>query len=532
MSDKYVNAHYKLCWKCDKGHIWDAEPNSVKSGSWCPYCAGKFKTIEEIQKIAEKKGGRCLSEKYIGSKYKLLWECENGHTWCATAGHIILGTWCPICGGTKKLTLRDMQQIAKDRNGKLLSEHYINTDSNLEWQCNMGHTWKARPTHIKRGSWCPHCSKISGLNERICRVLFESIFDEKFNKEKPKWLLTKSGTKLELDGYNSNLKIAFEYHGRQHFESISHFKSDMQKRQDYDLIKRNTCKNKGITLIEIPYTVKTEALSEYVLRKCKEDKLPIKNYHPELNSKVSNIYSENFLNELKNIAEHKGGKCLSNIYFGNNVKLKFQCKLKHIWEGLPTNIKKGSWCPVYSGHAKLEIHDLKRIAKSRGGKCLSNECKSARTKVDWQCKFGHTWKAVPDSVKRGTWCPYCSGRHNLSIEKIKEYAEKLKGKCLSNSYTNAITMYEWQCDKEHIWKANANSVMQGSWCPVCGGTQKSNIQAMNELAKKHNGKCLSEKYFNNKTKLNWQCENGHIWETVPKVIKRGCWCPICVGKKK
>lgn len=38
LSTKYKNASSKLKWKCKKGHIWDAVPNSVQQGSWCPTC--------------------------------------------------------------------------------------------------------------------------------------------------------------------------------------------------------------------------------------------------------------------------------------------------------------------------------------------------------------------------------------------------------------------------------------------------------------------------------------------------------------
>ena len=53
------------------------------------------------------------------------------------------------------------------------------------------------------------------------------------------------------------------------------------------------------------------------------------------------------------------------------------------------------------------------------------------------------------------------------------------------------------------------------------------IKDMHILAKKHNGKCLSKYYKNNRTKLIWQCSEGHIWRTKPSSIKSGSWCKKC-----
>lgn len=41
LSDKYLGCYIKLKWKCKKGHIWFAQPNSIKNQkSWCPVCKG------------------------------------------------------------------------------------------------------------------------------------------------------------------------------------------------------------------------------------------------------------------------------------------------------------------------------------------------------------------------------------------------------------------------------------------------------------------------------------------------------------
>ena len=84
---------------------------------------------------------------------------------------------------------------------------------------------------------------------------------------------------------------------------------------------------------------------------------------------------------------------------------------------------------------KLTIEEMQEIAKERGGICLSKEYFGAHTKLTWQCSKGHAWEAQPTSVKhRGDWCPTCSGKAKLSIEKMREVAELRGGKCLSKKY--------------------------------------------------------------------------------------------------
>uniref|UniRef100_UPI004047EE3D zinc-ribbon domain-containing protein n=1 Tax=Algoriphagus sp. TaxID=1872435 RepID=UPI004047EE3D len=52
------------------------------------------------------------------------------------------------------------------------------------------------------------------------------------------------------------------------------------------------------------------------------------------------------------------------------------------------------------------------IALTRGGNCLSKEYIDAKTKLEWQCKAGHSWFATPNHIKNGTWCPNCAGIEN------------------------------------------------------------------------------------------------------------------------
>jgi hypothetical protein len=55
---------------------------------------------------------------------------------------------------------------------------------------------------------------------------------------------------------------------------------------------------------------------------------------------------------------------------------------------------------------------------------------------------------------------------------------------------------------------------------------------MRAIAKNRGGKCLSEDYINNHTKLKWQCAEGHTWLATPRDVVRKTWCPQCANKRK
>ena len=53
---------------------------------------------------------------------------------------------------------------------------------------------------------------------------------------------------------------------------------------------------------------------------------------------------------------------------------------------------------------------------------------------------------------------------------------------------------------------------------------------MQELAAKRGGKCLSEEYINNCTKLEFQCSEDISGKTEPASIINNKWCPTCRHK--
>lgn len=51
------------------------------------------------------------------------------------------------------------KNFAIEKGGKCISEEYLGVETKLQWECNKGHQWFAVPYSIKRGHWCPECGK-------------------------------------------------------------------------------------------------------------------------------------------------------------------------------------------------------------------------------------------------------------------------------------------------------------------------------------------------------------------------------------
>ena len=528
LSKKYIDNKTKLQWKCADGHIWMATPCGIKMGGWCSKCAIKRNgekrrlTIEEMQEIAKSRGGECLTKKYVNSQTKIKWKCKEGHVWWATPGCVKYGDWCPVCGGVAKLTIEEMQEIAKSRGGKCLSTEYINSRMKLKWKCADGHMWWAAPHDVKGGTWCPDCTNFIG--EKIFRYTLGCIFQETFLKVKPKWLMGNHKSSLELDAYCKKVMLAGEYNG-----DYWHKK---EKRKINDKLTLKGCKKQGVSLLIVNARDDYENIVCDIVKGCDMCNVMLPDpicyiYYEDLP-----IYLPSNLMKMQEVAESRGGKCLSTEYINTHTKLEWQCKEGHIWMATPHAVTGGNWCPKCANKKKgqfrlLTIDEMQEIAESRGGKCLSKKYINSHTKLQWQCKKGHVWWAKPDHIKRERWCHKCGiDKSKLTIEQMQNIAKSRGGKCLSIDYINTYTKLNWQCMNGHTWMATPDYIKHGCWCIECKNNIK--LEEMNKIAEGRGGNCLSTEYITSKQKLQWQCSEGHIWWARPSDIKhKKSWCPKC-----
>lgn len=117
--------------------------------------------IEDCHKLAESKGGKFLSPKYSVSGARYEWQCANGHIWQAQHNNIFKGGWCPECAGLKKKSIEECHKLAESKGGKCLSTGYINNSSKLIWECSKGHAFQLSYHGVyTQKRWCKQCNRL------------------------------------------------------------------------------------------------------------------------------------------------------------------------------------------------------------------------------------------------------------------------------------------------------------------------------------------------------------------------------------
>lgn len=314
--------------------------------------------------------------------------------------------------------------------------------------------------------------------------------------------------------------------------------------------------------------------------------------------RVKNFLSK--VNIINSYLEEKDGYLL-DVDFETDKKrtiLKLKCKNNHFFS---LKIQKltfaKQWCSKCAKLHILNIEDMKILAEARGGKCLSDSYSNARKNLLWECSLGHQWLACADSVKNnGTWCGKCN--ISISEEICRVYFETIFNKkfpCLRPDWClNPLTNYKLELDgyceelniafehngadhfnnsgrfnpgilyrdekkKELCEKNNTklfiiNELFQKTKLDdllneICKQAKKLNVEMNSNLtnikfdisvvyttnsfykyegiANLKGGKIIKESYINSYTKCSWECRNGHKWDTTPNSIQNGHWCWKC-----
>lgn len=506
----------------------------------------KYK-IEDVKETAKQYSGKCISKEYKNSKEKLEFMCKEKHVFKKNFESLLNGSWCPECTKQKlsvkfrKYTIKDMQKIAKEKDGKCLSSEYINRRHPLKWKCEKGHIWESAAGNIMSGTWCPTCGR------------------KKANENRKKYNLTD----IQKIAYNKNgLCLSDSYSTLRSILTFKCGEGHVWSTEANQILKGSWCPD------------------------CSGTK-------------------KKTIEEIKEVALKRGGKLLSTKYINAHRKLTWACSNGHSFEANYNNVRAGKWCPKcrtnynedkcrfilekLTGHSfpkrrdilpnNLELDGYSRqlnIAFEYQGKqhyefieffhrnkhALESQiqrdkakreaCKKADIKL---IEIPYTFDTDESKVKYlsnslesfgiSITIENCDFPNllkefyaiNLKLVELQQLVKKRKGILLSQEYNGSHSNLSFQCKKGHVWKASPANIIAGKWCRKCsykstGLKLRSTIEEMRILAKDKKGACLSTEYKNTKSKLEWICSKGHIWKMTPDNVKQGKWCPICAKENR
>ena len=114
----------------------------------------------------------------------------------------------------------------------------------------------------------------SNKGEEIMKAALHHMFpNHNWRKVRPAWLINSvTGARLEIDAYCEELEIGVEYNGIQHYVYDDEHKknpwcknfTDFEKQIWRDSVKKKTCKDRGITLLIVPYWVPKPNIAIYI----------------------------------------------------------------------------------------------------------------------------------------------------------------------------------------------------------------------------------------------------------------------------
>ena len=241
LSKEYIDAQYKLKYKCPKGHEHSITWYNWYLGKRCPYCAGQGKpNIEFIRFEFNKENYVFLTKKYKNAHQKLEYICSEGHKHNITWNMWQRVNRCPYCNGQGKPTVEFIKSEFAKEDYTLLTNKYKNNQQKLEYICPKGHRHNVTWHNWNKNRRCPYCYGNISKGEIELRNFVKSLDMEVSANNRNQIFNPKTGYGFELDIFMPTLNKAIEYNGE-------YWHQDKER----DLLKQKLCKLKGINLLTI-----------------------------------------------------------------------------------------------------------------------------------------------------------------------------------------------------------------------------------------------------------------------------------------
>ena len=142
------------------------------------------------------------------------------------------------------------------------------------------------------------------------------------------------------------------------------------------------------------------------------------------------------------------------------------------------------------------------------------------------------------SLVRPPLYPYGMSKKPSLLETHPEVAREAHGWDPQAVTHGSRKKLAWKCKLGHIWEAQPNDRTGAkSGCPVCANRKL--LVGFNDLATTHpalaaqaHGWDPSAVMAGSSVNLEWICEKGHIWQSIPvSRVRQETGCLVCLGKQ-
>lgn len=331
----------------------------------------------EADRIADERGGLCLSSEIPTKRFRAFWKCANPKhpTWPAKFESVKgwsgkPGNWCRRCYAERKAQMRlhSTEYVSAKLAEKqiLLLSNYNGIEEKIDCRClRCGYEWTTRYRHITRGHGCPECG-----DRRIAEMR------RRPEQEIVSVLMARRITVLAIHREKPRTRVAFR------------------------------CDNCGFE--------DTGWWNDLRRRGC-----------PECGRKRRGIARRLTFDSVKQYLAERGIQLLSKDYAGNRAKLhvRFECGCEgHVKFN---SIQNGNRCSKCAPNARVALADYRELAAFYEGQLLEAAA-TVKQPAKWKCCKGHDFSRPYSNIQQsGTFCPICS--EGLSERICRAAAEQLFG---------------------------------------------------------------------------------------------------------
>tara|TARA_Y100001972_G_scaffold65601_1_gene79966 strand:+ start:33 stop:1283 length:1251 start_codon:yes stop_codon:yes gene_type:complete len=372
VEEEYQGPKGVYSYRCDRGHTWEKSWTAqVSRKHWCPICLEedrKARHLNRLKQHLQKYGFRLVDESWSGVNSNYSYVCCQGHALTQSASRILnASVGCPDCDlphpsqQTVSQIIANIQTYAAKNSLTVVADHYITSETELDWTCPNGHVWQESWKRRSKKSGCPTCNRatVTATATATSKVIRSISGEREIYARMESYALEKGGQLLSPEYVPVSTKAHWQCkHGHKWLRSW---------------------KNERSFGAWCPICSRARQYDEIVRK-------------------------------MRDYASINGGRLIEAGRTPTDNSL-WECGKGHQWATSWRNIRNHrGWCRLCKirSDTSPQLRMLQEYAVEREGKLLSTEYLNSKSKYRWQCSKGHTWERSWNSTKqRGLWCPHC-----------------------------------------------------------------------------------------------------------------------------